>query len=147
MPDLLTSVPAQPGMLTRGAPILTTVTRDEWPAGVAAYPGVGLPGLVHAIGMTTGIPVCGVKLDDRPGGLLQMRQSWVSLDLTEPLGRAVGWAWLDRVEIPIRALGRPEGLSHDDVRDLLRRAGCWLDMTPEQVDRFARLILAVGREV
>lgn len=115
---LLTSVSLQSGMAQRGVPIID----DSGEPGVIAS--------VYGGGAMVGM---------RGRALASLR-----LDLTTPLGRAVGWAWLEDQDAGADLAGA--GLTARDALRLLDLAMRWRPMTPAQVDRFARLILAVGGE-
>lgn len=116
MTTLLTSLPGDiPGLLRRCSPV---VRLD-----------IQRPGVVESIGQGW----AAVAHDVNNGSLLPIAD--FALDLTDPTGRAHA-AWWVRTQIRWPA--------DDDEAEMLDRARYADDMTPEQVDTLARLVLRLA---
>lgn len=130
MGDLLTSVPMRPGILRRYAPIVT----DDGRRGIVWDPEINEYGRIS----------CGIEGDFAPVASACLLPGDMHLDLTEPLGRAVGWVWVDGAGVIAEGDAADRiGMDPTERYALLSLAMRQRDMTPAQVDRFTRLILAV----
>jgi hypothetical protein len=126
---LLTSVPGGiPGLLRQWSPVLVTIDSDQPP----------VRGMVLEPVIEPDEPDARCRVWNTRNGCDNKAAMFVALDLTDPTGRAhAAWWLMDRWRSGPRMIVADRVL----VINVCRFAEQGADMTPEQIDAMARLVL------
>jgi len=142
MTALLTSVPGDIlGLLKRGSPVWIDFWRSHChDIDATGDPDLdGLPEDFQCRGVVTGIDdgvisAAWLSSESEDGGADDIHQDWMTLDLTDATGRAHAAWWLDERRAHVTFL----------EQYLVDAAMRKQDMTPEQIDTLARLVLRLA---